>query len=215
MKKMKLQPNKYSGKLIVFEGVDGCGKTTILGLASEYFKKHNIAHVTIKMPSDRVRNNPIFHDFDNSTDDTTRNTVNLEHLSIFVGGDRLLTLDTEIIPALKMGKIVLCDRYCYTGYVRCTTPLIHKISEGFIKPNLVIMPAASPQVLKQRVTQRENEKNNYYNETDVKLQIDKFAFLSKKHKFITLNTEQAQNKINKQLYTTLNQLIKNKKDDCS
>jgi len=159
------------------------------------------------MPSDFVKSHPIFDAYDNSQDDTIRNTVNLTHLTVFVSGDRLLSLDTKIIPALKQGLVVLCDRYCFTGLARCTTKLVHKISNEFIKPNLVIMPTADSKTLKQRVTTRTHEKNNYYNEQSVAWQIKKFNTLAKKHKFVTINTEQEQNIVNNKLYEQLNNIV--------
>ena len=207
MKKLKLKTNKYKGKLIVFEGVDGAGKTTLLNLTSEYLKKHNIPFVSIKMPSDFIRNHPVFNAYDNNKDDTVRNMVNLEHLTTFVSGDRLLTLDTQIIPALKQGLVVLCDRYCFTGYMHSPTSLIKKITNQFIKPNLVVMPIASTPILKKRVQQREQEKNNYYSEQNVKNQLYKFNILAKKHHFTIINTEQNQTNINEKLYSVLNKII--------
>lgn len=189
MKKLKLKNNCYAGKLIVFEGVDGSGKTSLMQIASDYLTSKNIEYIKIKMPSDFVRSNPIFDAYDNSKNDSIRKTVNLTNLTIFVSGDRLLTLDSIIIPALKEGKCVLCDRYCYTGYVRCTEKIIEKISNKFIKPDVVFLPFASPLTLKNRVKTRINEKNNYYNEEDVKIQIQKFDFLAKKCNFIKINTE--------------------------
>ena len=87
------------------------------------------------MPSQRVRNIDVFNDYDKSLDSKIRDSVNLENLTIFVGGDRLLVQDLEIIPALKLGKIVLCDRYCYTSLARCNTKLIKQIAQKFIEPN--------------------------------------------------------------------------------
>lgn len=207
MKKLKLQKNNYNGKLIVFEGVDGSGKTTLLNLASEYFRKQNIPHITLKMPSDFIRKHPVFNAYDNSLDDTTRKIINLEHLTTFVMGDRLITLEAQIIPALKQGLYVLCDRYCFTGYMHCPTKLIRALSNKFVKPNLVIMPVANKVTLKNRIQQRENEKNNYYNEQNVINQILKFNVLAKKHHFTTINTEQEQAKINNELYSALNKVF--------
>lgn len=42
--------------------------------------------------------------------------------------------------------------------------------------------------------------NNYYNQDLIKKQIKEFNLLSKKHKFIAVNTQQEQIKMNETLY---------------
>lgn len=186
--KLKLKKNKYCGKLIVFEGCDGSGKTTLLNYVKDYLQKLGRQVYSTKMPSQRIRSIDIFNDYDKSLDNTIRQTINLENLTVFVSGDRLLVQDLEIVPALKQGKIVLCDRYCYTSLARCNTKLIKSIAQNFIKPDLVIYTKANPQVLKQRVKSRQNEKNDFYDDDDVKNQILIFDTLSKSNNFYEIDT---------------------------
>lgn len=199
MRKLYLKKHSYKGKLIVFEGVDGSGKTTLLEVVSEYLKSKNIEHTKVKMPSDFMRQNPVFHAYDNSLDNTVRKTANLTNLTIFVSGDRLVTLDNIIIPALKDGRIVLCDRYCFTGYAHCQNKIIRQITNRFIKPDIVFLPIADLATVKQRVKMRPNEKDNYYDEKKVEKLMQNFLKLAKKQKFIVIDTEKNQKEINNQL----------------
>ena len=41
MKTLKLRKNPYNGKLIVFEGTDGAGKTTMISLTEKYLEEKN------------------------------------------------------------------------------------------------------------------------------------------------------------------------------
>ncbi len=186
--KLNLQKNGYDGKLIVFEGCDGSGKTTILNEVKKILEEKNIEYYATKMPSQRIRNIDVFNDYDNSQDNFIRENVNLENLTIMVSGDRLLVQDLEIVPALKQGKVVLCDRYCYTSLARCNTKIIEEIANKFIEPNLVIYAKSPPKVLKMRVKSRKNEKNNYYNDKDVQNQIKIFDELSHDNDFVEINT---------------------------
>ena len=102
---------------------------------------------------------------------------------------------------------VLCDRYCYTGYVRSTNNLIQKISNRFIKPDVVFLSSAKPSTLKARVKARKSEKYNYYNEEDVKQQIKKFDFLAKKCNFEIIDTEKSLAENIKKLHEILNKLL--------
>lgn len=188
MKKLKLQKNIYGGKLFVFEGIDGSGKTTQIHEIKKYLE--NLGHecVYLKMPSDRMRNLKVFNDYDNSKDDKMRTLINLTNLTIMVSGDRLIQQDEIIIPSLKQNKIVLCDRYCFTGYVRCNDFLISKICERFIEPNLTFVCDCDVETAKQRVLSRKNEKDNFYDIKDVKEQKQIFLKLANKNNFIVIDT---------------------------
>ena len=207
MKNIKLKKHKFKGKLIVFEGIDGSGKTTLLNLTKKYLTEHEIDCVSLKMPSDFIRNHKIFQDYDNSINPQTRNDIDLTNLTIFVTGDRLLSLDSQIIPALKRGDVVLCDRYCYTGYVRCTNKVIAKLCQRFIKPDLVIYAKIDFTTAKQRVKSRAEEKDNFYDEMDVLKQIKKFDDLAKYNNFKIIETTLNQTKINQNLIDCIKKTV--------
>ena len=62
MLKLTLKDNTYTGKLIVFEGTDGAGKTTMIGLTQqlleEKYGKDNI--LSVKQPTDMSRKTKLF-----------------------------------------------------------------------------------------------------------------------------------------------------------
>lgn len=189
MRKFKFKKNCFGGKLIVFEGIDGSGKTTLIKILQEYLREKNIDSIYLKMPSDRMRNLQIFDDYDNSKDDKVRNLIDLTNLTIMVSGDRLLQQDEIIIPALKQNKIVLCDRYCFTGYVRCSKSIIYQISKRFLQPDLSLLCDCEVETAKSRIDMRKNEKNNYYNKRDVKNQKKKFLEVAYNNNFEIINTD--------------------------
>ena len=189
MRKFELRKNDFGGLLIVFEGIDGSGKTTSIKFLQQYLNKNGYDSVYVKMPSDRMISLKIFQDYDNSVDDATRNMIDLTNLTIMVSGDRLLVQDEIIIPALKQNKIVICDRYCYTGYVRCDKQIIYQISKRFLQPDLCFLCDCQVNTAKTRIYNRANEKNNYYNVNDAKLQRKRFLSLAKKNNFYVLNTD--------------------------
>ena len=62
MKTLKLRKNPYKGKLIVFEGTDGAGKTTMISLTEKYLEEKNgIGSVLcVKQPTDLSRKTKLF-----------------------------------------------------------------------------------------------------------------------------------------------------------
>ena len=205
--KLNLLSNKYKGKLIVFTGVDGSGKTTLLNMAEKYLKYNGVKIYKTKMPSDRIRELDVFRNFHDSFDKEVREQVDVFSLTVLVSGDRLVVMDTEVIPALERGEWVLCDRYCYSGNIRCKDKLITSISERFIKPDIVFVANAAEDVVKKRVMQRENERNLYYDDIGVSQQITKYLEMAQENDFVVINTEQELNSVENEIKRKLAKIL--------
>ncbi len=106
-----LAPNRYKGKLIVVEGIDGSGKSTQLSLLSQWLRSQNLAVAfsewnsseLVRGTTRRGKKKQMF----------TPTTFSLIHSTDFA--DRL---ERYIIPLLKAGAIVCADRYAYTAFAR-------------------------------------------------------------------------------------------------
>ena len=103
--------HRFSGKLFVVEGIDGSGKSTQLMLLHQWLLAE--------------RYGVVFSEWNSSplVKETTRrgkkkqmltpSTFSLIHATDFA--DRM---EHNIIPLLKAGAAVLCDRYIYTAFAR-------------------------------------------------------------------------------------------------
>lgn len=106
------------GLFITFEGPDGCGKTTQIKLLAEYFEKNGKEVVLTREPGgkglgEKVRE--ILLNYDGEVSDRCESFLFL--------ADRAQNIDIIVNPAVKQGKIVLCDRHidstvAYQGYGR-------------------------------------------------------------------------------------------------
>lgn len=106
------------GLFITFEGPDGCGKTTQMKLLAEYFEKKGKEVVLTREPGgkglgEKVRE--ILLNYDGEVSDRCESFLFL--------ADRAQNIDIIVNPAVKEGKIVLCDRHidstvAYQGYGR-------------------------------------------------------------------------------------------------
>jgi len=108
------------GKLIVFEGVEGCGKTSQMQLCQEWLQSLGVSVIVTREPGgtelglhlrrlllEKAENQPIYE---------------LTELLLYAA-DRAQHVEQELKPNLKKGKYVLCDRYtdsttAYQGYGR-------------------------------------------------------------------------------------------------
>jgi dTMP kinase len=110
MEKLTLKAKKYPGKLIVFEGTDGSGKTTMISMLVEYLtNKYGANNVLqIKQPTDMSRKTKLFQKmmYSDNHDDIEYRAVQLLTMS-----DRIQHIHEVIEPALKAGKYIVCDRY--------------------------------------------------------------------------------------------------------
>ena len=103
--------HRFPGKLFVVEGIDGSGKSTQLMLVHQWLKAEGYGVVFSEWNS-----SPLVRE-------TTRrgkkrqmlipSTFSLLHATDFA--DRM---EHNIIPLLKAGAVVLCDRYIYTAFAR-------------------------------------------------------------------------------------------------
>src|SRR3954453_16261775 len=103
--------NRYRGKLIVVEGIDGSGKSTQISLLSNLLGSQGYVGSFIEWNSSplvrqttrRGKRKEMF----------TPTTFSLLHATDFA--DRT---ESYIIPLLKAGAIVCADRYAYTAFAR-------------------------------------------------------------------------------------------------
>lgn len=103
--------NGYEGLLIVIEGTDGSGKSTQLELLKKYIQAQSYGVMVSEWKTSRLIANVI----DDAKD---RNLLNATTYSLLYAADFADRLETQIIPALKSGFIVLLDRYYYTALAR-------------------------------------------------------------------------------------------------
>jgi dTMP kinase len=104
-------PNRYRGKLIVVEGIDGSGKSTQLLLLSHWLRSQGVAVAfsewnsspLVRQTTKRGKKKEMF----------TPATFSLIHATDFA--DRL---ERYILPMLKAGAVVCADRYAYTAFAR-------------------------------------------------------------------------------------------------
>jgi len=106
-------------RFITFEGGDGAGKSTQIEAAENYLREHNRACVTTREPGGTELGKLIRRVLLEVGDDEIAPSTEL----FLYLADRAQHVHQIIFPAIRAGKIVLCDRFtdstlAYQGYGR-------------------------------------------------------------------------------------------------
>ena len=92
---------------ITFEGGEGCGKSTVLRLIDERLRKKGYQTVVTREPG----GTPIAEQIRNVILDKANTAMDARTEALLYAASRRQHLAEKVWPALKEGKLVLCDRY--------------------------------------------------------------------------------------------------------
>ena len=143
-----------NGIFITFEGTDASGKTTQIGLLSEYLEKKGVPHIVTREPGgtaigEKIRT--IILDKENSE------MLPATEALLYAASRAQLT-GQVVRPALREGKVVISDRFldssiAYQGYGRNLGDMIRRINEPAVeglKPDLTILLKTDPAAMRKR-----------------------------------------------------------------
>jgi dTMP kinase len=106
------KPKTKRGLLIVFEGIDGAGKTTQVNLLKKWLEKEQNYAVTFSKWNSAKPIKPLTSALKDKRE------LSPILYSLMHAADMVHRYENCILPALSANKIVLCDRYIYTSIVR-------------------------------------------------------------------------------------------------
>jgi dTMP kinase len=117
-----------NGKLIVFEGVEGCGKTSQMQLCSEWLESLGVSVVVTREPGGTELGLHLRRLLLEKAEDKPFGSAQGEPVAqvtelLLYAADRSQHVEQELKPNLAAGKYILCDRYtdstiAYQGYGR-------------------------------------------------------------------------------------------------
>ncbi len=202
---------KQKPLFIVFEGVEGCGKSFQSKRLFQKLKKNKMKSILTREPggtkSAELIRNLILKDYFNKSkkEKFDKYTDTLLYLAA-----RNEHIKTKINPALKKKYIVICDRFvdstiAYQVYGKKVKPefikKIHNVILGNLKPNITFVLKVNPRSSKRRLLKRKS-KNRYDNFSQSFYSKAQKTFLkiakNKKNYFIfdsSKNDDQIENKI--------------------
>lgn len=151
--------SRDTGLFLAFEGIDGCGKSTLIRMiAEDYFERERGEKVFITQepfdtPIGKLIRKYLSEGFDGEVTDQTANDV----LTCLFAADRKLHMEV-IKKKVEEGYIVLCDRYVYSSlaYQKNYQYTLDVNQDYYLADNIIYIDADIETCLK-RVKSRSND----------------------------------------------------------
>jgi dTMP kinase len=193
-RKMVLQ----KGILIVFEGIDGSGKSTQAEILLERLQEEDFDAVYFREPSKgkwgRKIKKKALHPDSLSPE---------EELALFQK-DRRENVEKNLKPALKKKRIVILDRYYYStiayqGAKGIDEKLIRRMNEEFVvEPDLVFIFDIDPKKGLERIENRK-KKDMLFEREDYLVKVREIFRSFKGEKFIHIDALKSKEEIRKEI----------------
>jgi len=149
----------HPGLFVTLEGIEGVGKTTLMRFLAEYWHQHEIPLLVTREPGGTPLADDIRHFLLNEHEETLLPETEL--LLMFAA--RAQHVQNVIRPALKGGKLVLCDRFTDTSYAyqgagrgvaKTKIEILENVVQDGLKPDLTILLDAPIDVCLARIRER-------------------------------------------------------------
>ncbi len=141
---MKMKNSWKKGFFISFEGTEGTGKSTQVRLLGEALKRHGVPFILTREPGGSKLSTQLRHWILNRLE---YNLTPETELFLFLA-DRAQHVREVILPALRKGQIVLCDRYTDStlayqgggrGFDLNVLEMMNRAASGGLKPDLTVL----------------------------------------------------------------------------
>ncbi len=147
-----MRSQRYDGTFIVIEGADGAGTTT----QSERLADEIGAFWT-KEPADNLIGEKVDAMI-------SEGRYSPEAIALGFAADRMVHLEEEVIPRLKDGETVVCDRYYHSSLVYqpvlgADRDWVRELNRAAIRPDLSIILDVAAEEGMDRVTSRGPDDN--------------------------------------------------------
>lgn len=147
--------NSDNGRFISLEGIDACGKSTIIARLKDYLHDQGWPVVSIREPGSTVISEKIRLILLDAACVGMRPRTE----AILYSAARCQLVEEIIEPALEQGQIVLADRFfdstlAYQGYGRgldlSMLETLHRVGSRDLQPHLTILLDISPREARRR-----------------------------------------------------------------
>ena len=198
-------------KVIVFEGIDGSGKTYHLNAASNYLKKKKINHIRLREPGGSKNSEKLRKLLLSNKSNFEKKTDLLIYLSA-----RSENFHKIIKPNLK-NKVILIDRFVDStiayqhygfGINKNIINLLNKFILGSFKADFTFLHIVQKKHVRKKIKAKKNRYDKFNKNFYLKAQNGFLKLSSKKKNYLKIYSNEAKDRNKQIIQKKLNYLIK-------
>ncbi len=178
-----MHKNRYLGKFIVIEGLDGAGESTQVELLTEFLNEKGYPAIPTKEPTVETEPGRMIEKVLNEA-----LKIPSSELQGLFTKDRKEHLKTTVIPSLKKGIIVVSDRYFFSSLAYGSLDLdlewLMQINESFLLPDITFLLQVSPEICIQRIKKRKKKFTLFEKEETLEKVWRTYKLLSKRFRSV-------------------------------
>ena len=171
--------SKKRGKFIVFEGIDGAGKSTQAKLLYQFLKKEKRKVILTSEPTKGPIGKTLFIFLGK------KEKLNALGLQLLFCADRAYHLEKVVLPYLKKGYDVISDRYFFSTIAYGLLEIkdfswLYRLNEKFILPDITFLLDLSEKESLKRI-KKDRDKSSLFEKEKILKEVRKnYLFLRKK-----------------------------------
>jgi dTMP kinase len=196
-----------SGKFIVLEGLDGSGISAQSNLLELYLKKKGLKTLLTKEPTTGLIGSLIREALKEDW------STSIKSLQLLFCADRARHLEDEIEPALKQGRVVICDRYLFStlayGFgAGVDFHWLYGVNRTFRLPDLTIFIDISPDVSMTRIEKGRESRELFEKRESLSKVRRAYLNLAKRFRFKIVNGEQDVEDVSREIQAVVDKFLK-------
>ncbi len=198
---------------IVIEGIDGAGKSSLAKRLYQELKKDGFDCLLTFEPTKEKWGKQLRLSF------TSKERLSPdEELNLFFK-DRMDHLENVIIPGLKQGRIVICDRYYYSTAAyqgaRGLDPeqILKESKKNALKPDICFLLLVDPKEGVRRIKEGRGEDTNNFEELDYLKKVSEIYNNMNEKEIICLDAKKSLDELVTEAKETIYKRLKTKKDE--
>jgi len=129
--------------------------------------------------------------------------------ALLFAADRIEHVETEVLPALNQGKLVISDRYVYSslayqGAAGLSLDWIEKVNEHALQPDFAVFIDVDPKTVMHRLKPKKSVMENLETQQKVREIYLKFV---EKGRLTRINGDQSKDEVAKELYEVVTKFL--------